>query len=138
MTTMPDWDFFRTYRQFGGWELVTPYLARVGVSDEDAHWVKSREKLRCGSQVCYILTGQGYTLLPEGSILYESTRLTGNVLRVVSKDDFEAFNFSTATKPELLALGEFMCGAPLHGQWFAELFVQMKAVLEHTQRGGNP
>jgi len=47
------------------------------------------------------------------------------------KEDFTAIDLATADDATLRAMGHLICGAPMHGQWLAELVLN----LTHLARG---
>lgn len=128
---MPEWDFFKWYRLCGGFERVSLYVhVARDVATNEIVYIKSGHPVDSGLSVWYDLWNEGYEFAREDS----PNAKRAVVIQSFSRDDFERFNFETATPYETAALGHFMCGACLHGQWFGDLFEQIR-VLAHAVQG---
>lgn len=54
----------------------------------------------------------------------------GVIERVISRDDFEAFNLGTASEEDVTVVANLMAGVPLRPQWVDELLLQIRAIAQ--------
>lgn len=114
------WDVFQAYRLYGGWGAMAQYVY-VLEGDKQKVLFKSNLDYEIGVEEEISLTETGYLPERERKFVTFVPVMKGIVTRRISKDDFEAFDLSTADDDTINAIGEFMCGVCIHGQWFGGL-----------------
>lgn len=124
---LPDWDFFLTYRLYGGADQISPYLHMALVGNKTV-FIKSERPVGKNRRIWYLFNNYGYRRVPART----PGATPAKVIRTFTPKDFKDFNLERASEHEVEALGHFMCGAPLHGQWFGQLFEQMRILAMRT------
>ena len=117
------WDVFHAYRVYGGWDDL-PLFCMVVLTSDPKVFVKTNKPLPVGSVVHLGVSHSGYYVDRSG------LGLRGVVTRIISRDDFQDVDLLTADAETLAAIGEWMCGVCLHGQWFGDLLVHVSASLK--------
>lgn len=121
------WDVFRAWRVHGLYGDIVPMVHVVALDGGDLVYVRSETEVEAGAVVHYA-TSAG----THGHLSGESPHTSGDGVCVETwrREDYEDFDLATAPPTQVEALGHFMCGVCLHGQWFGDLFLHMQDLLQ--------
>lgn len=137
---MPDWDFFNAYRNYSGWELISPFIHVVKTAEGKLVYVKSHVPVDVGQIIAFGLvqagSGKHEPEWEEGPAWEgdeEEGCFRGPVVETYSREWFGSFNLEIATEMEVRVLGEWMCGVGLHGQFFGQMLEQMRHLAQNVR-----
>lgn len=129
MTNLPDWDFLprqprvRREGRCASVPLHRAWERRCQVYVVDGRPAKVGDTIRFHYGFSYGAWRRAFRSHAKGYSV-------GVIERVISRDDFEAFNLGTASEEDVTVVANLMAGVPLRPQWVDELLLQIRAIAQ--------